>query len=421
MNIYFSGIGGVGIGPLAMLALDGGYHVEGSDLQQSAMFDAVAKHGATTHIGQDGSQITSAHKNSPIDWFVYSSALPSDHPELVFAQQHGIKTSKRDGFLNDFLRQKNLHLVAVAGTHGKTTTTAMVAWLFKELGIPVSYSIGTNIGFGNAAEYAADSHYFIYECDEFDRNFLHFSPAFSLITSIGYDHPDTYKTEQDYIEAFRQFTSQSTKTIAWQNDIDFLGLPMGQTILAVDEESDNISRLRLAGDHTRRNAWLAVKTVHELFPEKDLQEIINAIERFPGTNRRFEKLQEGIYSDYAHHPAEIAATLQMATEVNPNVIAVYQPHQNIRQQHIQDEYKDSFAMAKHVYWLPTYLSREDKSLAILSPEELIAKLDTPAIAEPAELNGALVDKINAAHKDGILVLFMGAGDIDGWARKNFKQ
>ena len=163
MNIYFSGIGGVGIGPLAMLALDGGFNVEGSDLQQSAMFDAVTAHGATTYIGQDGSQITRAHKSAPIDWFVYSSALPADHPELAFAKEHGIKISKRDGFLNDFLREKNLNLVAVAGTHGKTTTTAMVTWIFKALNIPVSYSIATNISFGNAGEYTAQSRFFTEE------------------------------------------------------------------------------------------------------------------------------------------------------------------------------------------------------------------------------------------------------------------
>ena len=168
MNIYFSGIGGVGIGPLAMLALDAGYAVGGSDIKESDMTKLLSQRGANVRIGQDGSQIKSEHNKYPIDWLVHSSALADDHPELKFARDNKIRTSKRDEFINIILKEKNLSMLAVAGTHGKTTTTGMLIWLFKSLNIPFSYSVGTTLTFGPPAQYQNGSEYFVYECDEFD-------------------------------------------------------------------------------------------------------------------------------------------------------------------------------------------------------------------------------------------------------------
>ena len=181
MHIYFSGIGGTGIGPLALLAHQAGFLVSGSDKQNSDYVEYLRKQGINRiSIGQTTDNILGVHSNHPIDWFVYSSALAKEdpnHPELAFVQEKQIKNSKRDGFLNYFLQEKQLKLLAVAGTHGKTTTTAMAIWLFKQLGIPVSYSVGAKMSFGEMGEYAPQSEYFIYECDEYDRNFLSQSQA----------------------------------------------------------------------------------------------------------------------------------------------------------------------------------------------------------------------------------------------------
>lgn len=192
MRIYFSGIGGVGIGPLAEIALDAGYDVYGSDREASPMTKSLQKRDVQISFDQSGDFLRSEHEKSPFDWFVYTAALPDDHPELVLAKQLGIKTGKRDELLAHIIADKKLKLIAVAGTHGKTTTTSMLVWAFQQLNIPASYSVGSTLSFGPSGRFDPASQFFIYECDEFDKNFLHFQPWLSIITSIDYDHPDTY-------------------------------------------------------------------------------------------------------------------------------------------------------------------------------------------------------------------------------------
>lgn len=149
-----------------------------------------------------------------------------------------------------------------------------------------------------------------------------------------------------------------------------------------------------------------------------LTSIVDAINQFPGTVRRFEKLADNLYSDYGHHPAEIAATLQMACELSDHVVLVYQPHQNVRQHQIRDDYTDEvFADAHDVYWLPTYLSREDPSLETLTPEQLSSQVGGDKV-HIADTDDTLWDDI-CRHRDaGHLVLIMGAGSIDAWVRQN---
>jgi UDP-N-acetylmuramate--alanine ligase len=145
MNVYFSGIGGVGIGPLAEIARDAGHTIMGSDLGESMLTEELRQQGVNVSMGQDGSFLKASHEATPLDWFVYTAALPETHPELVIAKKLGIRTGKRDEFLADFLQKHNLKLIAIAGTHGKTTTTGMAVWAFMQRGIPVSYSIGTTV------------------------------------------------------------------------------------------------------------------------------------------------------------------------------------------------------------------------------------------------------------------------------------
>ncbi len=410
MNIFFSGIGGVALGPLAQLAHDAGHTVLGSDVAESLTVKELQKRNITVRIGQDGSWLETVHSHIPIDWFVYTAALPANHPELLAATRLGIKTSKRDELLNLILEEKNLQLLAVSGTHGKTTTTGMLVWALQQLNVPVSYSIGSTISFGPSGYYEPGSKYFVYECDEFDRNFLHFSPFLSLITSIGYDHADTYPTKSDYVDAFSEFVTKSEHTIGWQHDFRQLSdVPSDKTWQLSDNE---VMATSLAGEHNRRNASLVLKALEYL----GLENTIATINSFPGTNRRFEKLGTNLYSDYGHHPTEIAATLQMARELSDNVVLVYQPHQNVRQYEIKALYRNSFKDAKKIYWLPTYLSRENPDLAILSPEELTTDIANKDAVQTAGLNDNLWDVLNQHRQNGDLVLCMGAGSIDNWVR-----
>lgn len=418
MHIYFSGIGGVGIGPLAMLALDAGHTVSGSDLQESPITQSLKSRGVTVNFGQDGSHIASVQATKPIDWFVYSSALPEDNAELIYANSLQIKATKRDEFLNFFLDEKNLELIAVAGTHGKTTTSAMIVWLFQQFNIPVSYSVGTTLSFGPSAQFANGSRYFIYECDEFDKNFLQFHPTLSVIPAIDYDHPDTYPNEEAYHEAFRTFIMQSKQTYMWASSASLVNMTDSKNLQLFSDSDLNIERTPLPGRHMRRNAWLAANTAQHLMPTQDLAALSGLLKDFPGTGRRFEKIAENIYSDYAHHPVEIAATIQAAKEINKNVIVVYQPHQNIRQHEIlrENAYRNCFNGVRYLYWLPTYLSREKVDLPVLSASQLLASLNPDIAAEYAEMNDTLWQKIKHHAQDGDLVITMSAGNLDTWLR-----
>ena len=415
MNIYFSGIGGVGIGPLANIALDMGYSIQGSDKVEGLVTNELNKRNVTISLDQSSEFLRTQHQAKLIDCFVYTAALPPDHPELLAAQELEIPIMKRDEFLAHVISEKNLKLIAIAGTHGKTTTTGMMMWALMQLGVPISYSIGTTISFGPSGKYNPASEYFIYECDEFDRNFLHFSPHLSLITSIDYDHPDTYPTESDYTSSFRQFIYQSEQSIMWQKDADYISsrYPTSWCL-----QGDEVIDIKLAGEHNRRNATLVLKAIERLSIGENFDNR-KAIATFPGTDRRFEKLADNLYSDYGHHPVEIAATLQMAREISDHVVLVYQPHQNIRQHEIRGQYTDDvFALADKVHWLPTYLSREDPNLNILSPEVLTENLTNIAISD---FNDHLWSDIQQYRANGYLVLCMGAGSIDQWVRKKERK
>lgn len=420
MHIYFSGVGGVGIGPLAEIAHDAGYQVSGSDRDASLMTQQLSTRGITVAIGQDGTQIAHTHEQSPIDWLVHTAALPDDHPELVFAREHGIRTSKRDELLAEIIRDKHLKLLAVSGTHGKTTTTAMWVWVLEQLGIPVSYSVGSTLSFGPSGVFDPASEYFIYECDEFDKNMLHFEPYLSIITSIDHDHFDTYPTAQDYSSAFVQFIEQSGYSLLWEKDLRLLHTDPQADMESYDEHMD-LAHLKLPGDHTRHNAYLVERAIMRLLPDTSHHEIVAAINSFPGAGRRMEKLADNLYSDYGHHPAEIAATLQMARELSDHLVLVYQPHQNVRQHEVRDDYTDVMELAEKIYWLPTYLTREHPGQSVLTPQELTEKLTNRDAVEYADMNDALWQNIESARQDGKLVLVMGAGPIDGWVRQQLAE
>jgi UDP-N-acetylmuramate--alanine ligase len=423
MHIYFSGIGGAGIGPLALVAHQAGYEVSGSDSKNSQYTEYLKKQGIKLHIGQTKEAIKKEHSKNPIDWMVFSSAVLIDNPkneELVFAKYNNIKISKRDECLNMILEQKSLKLIAVAGTHGKTTTTAMLVWLFKSLDLPISYSVGAKTIFGPMGFYDPKSEYFIYECDEFDHNFLSFKPEVSVITVVDWDHHEIYPTRQDYKQAFVDFINQSQKTFILQKDANYLKLKTSQFIKILSEDNKDLTTIKLAGLHNRQNAYVAVSAISSI-TDIPISRLINIVNQFPGSSRRFEKLANKIYTDYAHTPEEVAATMQMAKELSNDIIVVYEPLTDRRQHYMKDQYKDVFSAAKKVYWVPSYLAREDPSQKILSPKELIKNLqNTNAVA--AKLNVDLKEKLNQHIKNGDLVVCMaggGGGSLDEWARKQF--
>jgi UDP-N-acetylmuramate--alanine ligase len=429
MHIYFSGIGGAGIGPLAMVAKQAGFTVSGSDKQGSQYIDYLAKKGITdVHIGQTEASMASVHQKQPIDWVVYSSALEKEHkshPELEFARANGIKLSKRDEFLNLVLKEKKLKMLAIAGTHGKTTTTAMVIWLFKQLNIPLSYSVGAKISFGEMGQYDADSQYFAYEADEFDHNFLAFHPYLSLISGVSWDHHEIFPTRDSYQQAFRDFIKQTEWSLIWQEDYDYLSLKPSKHYSVQDSSNPQIKLITLDGHFNRLDAWLAVQAVHEL-TDTPIVKLIEHMNHFPGSQRRMELIVPGLYSDYAHTPEKIRGAMSVALEMakGKKVIVVYEPLTNRRQHYMMDDYKDCFKGAAKVYWIPSYLAREDPSQWVIPPSELITHLADPSIAEPLERDDQLRQVIQKHLKAGDMVVAMvgGGGDsLDEWLRERFKR
>ena len=412
MKIYISGISGTGMGPLALMAQKAGITVFGSDLAPGAVTNELVNSGIKICLGeQDGEFLKARAKNEGVDWFVYTSALPEDHPELLMAKKLKLKISKRDELISYLVKKLKLKMIAVAGTHGKTTTTAMIVWLAQNLGIPLSYLIGTTLPFAEAGHYDPKSEYFVYEADEYDRNFLAYHPWLAAITTVTYDHPDIYPTEKDYQEAFRQFEKQS------------------EQVVRGDEIAVGID---LAGEARRYDATLAIDVVQRIMPQPrglarfahgaQKKKLIKIVNEFPGVGRRFEQVSEGYYSDYAHHPEEVAATVEIAKEEADRrglkgVIAVYEPHQNIRQSELADGYAMAFEGVAKLYWLPTYLTREDPELKVLKPADFVAKLENKKKAEVAEPDEKLAEILKDWHQKGYLVLLMTAGPADLWLRK----
>jgi UDP-N-acetylmuramate--alanine ligase len=430
VHIYFLGIGGAGIGPLAEIAHQAGYIVSGSDKQGSDYIRYLKKHGIDDiSISQAEDIVNQTKQQSPIDWLVYSSAVDIEElgkKQVAYAQKLGIKCTKRDQFISYLLDKNNLKMIAIAGTHGKTTTTAMITWLFLKLNEPISYLIPAKVNFGAMGSFIKESKYFIYEADEFDRNFLSFHPRLSLISGVSWDHHEIYPTRQEYINAFHDFINQSQQTIIWDSDQKYLGLKEGN-IFSQNDHEPRIKDINLAGLYNRRDAWLAIYAVHQL-KGVPIDILINHINHFPGLSRRMEEIVPNLYSDYAHTPEKIRGAMSVANEIavakDKPLVVIYEPLTNRRQKYIINEYQDCFNGASHLYWLPSYLAREDPQERIIEPQELINHLKDPTIAEPALRDKKLEEIIRHHLREGHMVVAIAGGggnSLDDWLRDKFRN
>jgi UDP-N-acetylmuramate--alanine ligase len=433
MNIFVSGIGGAGMGPLAEVARQAGHQVAGSDKRPSSYIDYLKKHSISNiHIGQTIENIARVHEDNPLDWLVYSSAVTLENtnpPEIAFARDYGIRISKRDELLNFILDEKKLDMIAIAGTHGKTTTTAMIVFLMQELGLPISYLLPAKTSFADMGRYDPKSRWFIYEADEFDRNFLAFHPKISLIVGVAYDHHEIFPTREDYTAAFREFINQSDKTFLWQEDMERTRLNNSSNIQCLSSDDERIDNISLVGHYNRMDAWLVAQAVSDVTGES-LDKLTEILAKFPGLSRRMEKLTTNLYSDYAHTIEKILGAMSTAREMvaktGQKLIVIYEPLTNQRQTYILDDYKSIFKGADKLYWVPSYLAREPKDLHILSPDELIEHLDdkTRAVAESAKMDDFLKEKIEEhLHRGDVVVAMSGGGgnSLDSWLRDNFNR
>jgi UDP-N-acetylmuramate--alanine ligase len=443
LHVHLVGIGGAGLSAIAQVLLELGVTVSGSDRQANERTARLAAAGATIFDAQSAANLDENEGVQP-DVVLISSAIDPENPERRAAEALGLPVVKRDEFLPALLAERQL--IAVAGAHGKTTTTAMIVKILRDNGVDAGYIIGADLpGFANAA--AGSAPFFVLEADEYDRMFLGLEPTVAVITNVEWDHPDCYPTPASFRRAFMQFVdhvqrngliiscaddpgaeqlrlysysrgpewltygldssadisvSQVTPVVGggYQADIDWWHAPTGKL------------SLRTPGLHNVQNALAALLAAR--WCGVAMEDAIASLATFTGAARRFEQKGEvagvTVIDDYAHHPTEIEATLAAARHRFPTrrIWAVFQPHTFSRTQRMLYRMGDSFQNADQVIVVDIYAAREVDDGSV-SAEELVAASDHESIRHIASLTDAadyLVDHVQS----GDVVITLGAGD-----------
>lgn len=389
-KVHFIGIGGTGISAIALLLLERGWQVSGTDKSASRYFDAVTDKGAYTLLGHSPELALAA------DLIVRSSAVHDDDPEVIAARENGIPVLKRNEFLPELTA--GYQTLAVAGSHGKTTCTAMLVTMLRGLGVDPTFILGAQIRPLATNAHAGTSDLFVIEADEYDYMFLGLSPKFSLLTNVEYDHPDFFPTPADYYQAFAAFirrTQPGGAVIACAEDEGVRNLLAsydfdGTHILSYgySKECDYcIQNVKWNGDgydftliytpaqqelgefvvsvpgrHNLLNAAGALAVLHQIGLNPSAAS--ESLAEFAGTERRFEQVCHSgdtvVINDYGHHPTQLNLTLEAAHELYPDhrLWAVWEPHTFSRTDRMQKAFTAALQRADRVVILPTYAARE---------------------------------------------------------------
>ena len=428
-HIYFLGIGGIGMSALARYYKSLGMEVSGYDLTPSPLTKQLEHEGMAIHY-EDNPQLLPAL----IDAVIYTPAVPKDLKELVELKRRGIPMKKRSEALGEISRK--YFTIAVAGTHGKTTTTAMVAHILKENGIDMTAFIGgiaNNFG-SNLHLGVTDEPVLVVEADEYDRSFLQLKPAISIINSIDEDHLDIYGDKAHLVSSFNEFARLTRECLISREQLPVenpslthfrFGFGDGNDYQAVNirqqegetdfdilhQEARFPIHLKMAGTHNVLNATAAFIATREL--GLDEEGIAQALSTFTGVKRRFDlrvKNERHCYiDDYAHHPEEIKSCLSAIRASFPNkkLTLVFQPHLFTRTRDFMEDFASALAMADDLILLDIYPARE-KPIEGISSQVLLDK--TPLRSKCLCKKENLLDAI--AQRKPALLVTMGAGDID---------
>lgn len=441
-HIHFIGIGGAGLSAIARVLLERGFRISGSDLHASEITAALAADGAVIHHGHEAAYPQGA------DLVVASSAIPPGHVEATAAKAHGIPVCKRRDMIEAVMRGHDS--IAVAGTHGKTTTTAMIIHILQQAGKDPSFIVGGKMGNTGKNAAVGSGASFVIEADEYDNMFHGLRPDIAVITNVEHDHPDFFETMQQVVEAYAAFVDllpaagvlvacgdDSTASALWRDRI-LAGRPAvsygmvdaqanwraadlrydGETmVFTALRDGDRLGEARLTapGAHNALNALAALAVAEARGVPFDAG--AKALSSFKNAARRFEMrgMRDDVIvvDDYAHHPTEIKATLRAAARRYPRrrIWAVWQPHTYSRVKRFRAGFLTAFAEADHVLITPVFAAREEADAAVSSRSLAAAMKDHPDVRYVPSLKDA-ASMLRERVMPPALALIFSAGDAN---------
>ncbi|MFM2381487.1 MAG: UDP-N-acetylmuramate--L-alanine ligase, UDP-N-acetylmuramate--alanine ligase [Candidatus Parcubacteria bacterium] len=417
-HVHFIGIGGIGMSGLARLFLHEGVEVSGSDAKKTANTQKLETEGATVFYTQVAENLESKGSDPLLDLVVYTEAMAEEHPELVRARELGIKTVNYFEALGEVANE--YYLIAVAGTHGKTTTTAMLIDIFEEASFDPTAIVGSLRSKTGSNYRAGRSKYFIVEACEYKRDFLTLKPDILVITNIELEHVDYYKDLSDVQSAFKELASrvgEDGAIIADTTSPSVVPVLTGLTCNVIDYRSEiSLSlRLRQPGLHTRQNA--ACASAVAMFVGIEAGVVHSALENFAGTARRFEYKGDcsnaPVYDDYAHHPTELKASIAGARELYPDkkLTVVFQPHTFSRTTELFADFVNVLTTVDRTFLIPVYAARSEEGYTKTS-EDIVSELKSAGVdAEHFMTHEACALAVKELVGSDDVVLVMGAGDV----------
>ncbi|WP_156286308.1 UDP-N-acetylmuramate--L-alanine ligase [Oceanivirga salmonicida] len=442
MRIYFSGINGIGMSGIAKILNEQGHIVEGSDLEYKDITNDLENMGITVNIGQSLENI----ENFEPDLYVYSTAIKETNPEYLYAKNKGIEMKRRGEILADLFNKFD-KTIAVAGTHGKTTTSSMVALSFLETKPYIV--VGGIIPELNTNSQMGDSDYFIVEADESDNSFLHLHPKYSIITNVEADHLEHHGNLENIKKSFVQFIKQTRDKVIISKDCPTI------KSLDLDEFKDKIvyysilektadicvKNIKVEGGITKFEVLIHGKSIGEVsltvpgvhnvsnslsviylayLENLDMDIVKEHLLRFTGAKRRYQVIYDEeikVIDDYAHHPTEIKATINAAkSKEKGRITVIFEPHRYTRTKYFLNDFAKSLLLADKIILLPIYAASEENESNISSSDlaNKIKELDNDkqvCVMLPEEL----MNHIYLNNKPNDVYIFMGAGTVSKFA------
>lgn len=437
-RIYLIGIGGVGMSALARVLRHRGYEVAGSDLSENQWVRELRGHGITVHVGQKENFL------EPRDLVIYSSAISEDHPERVWAQERGLPVLHRAQALASLMHQAETS-IGVTGTHGKTTTTSMISFVLSETGRHPTCLVGGEIMNVGSNTLLGGNEFFVTEVDESDRSQQYYAPNYAVLTNLEEDHMDHYADLEDLKHCIARFLSNMTNPglVVYSAEDPVLrelvpASAQPRLSFGLSPEADvSAQNIQLEGFHSEFDLFqngffasrvlLSVPGVHNVLNALgaitvllemglDLDEILDALFRFRGARRRLEvKLELDrmvVIDDYAHHPAEVEASIRALTRLGKQVTVVFQPHRFSRTRYLGRSFGNAFREADELILTEIYGAGEK------NPDNVTSELIYEAVREAKHPSVKMVPRDGVADyllsrnlKEGVIA-FLGAGDIN---------